>query len=265
MTSGSLIAIGTGIRLLVQITPEARAYIEEADKLLFGVADPLTAICLTKLNPNAESLHSFYEIGKDRLTTYFEMVERILACVREGLKVCVVFYGHPGVFVNPSHEAIKRARLEGFKAKMLPGISAEDCLFADLGVDPAITGCQSFEATYFLVYKPKFDTSSSLILWQFNITGDYSYNPEVNISRGLPILIEYLQEHYDPEHEVIIYKAAQYPVCEPIIQRLPLSKVPEAQDIQMSTLYIPPNAPPSPDIKMIERLGIPFPIIDEPT
>jgi len=30
---------------------------------------------------------------------------------------------------------------------MLPGISAEDCLFADIGVDPGIYGCQSFEAT----------------------------------------------------------------------------------------------------------------------
>jgi hypothetical protein len=33
---------------------------------------------------------------------------------------------------------------------MLPGISAEDCLFADLGIDPGIYGCQSYEATDFL-------------------------------------------------------------------------------------------------------------------
>jgi len=29
---------------------------------------------------------------------------------------------------------------------MLPGISAEDCLVADLGIDPASSGCQSYEA-----------------------------------------------------------------------------------------------------------------------
>ena len=54
------------------------------------------------------------------------------------------------VFVQPSHESIAIARLEGFSARMLPGISAEDCLFADIGLDPGKDGCQSFEATDFL-------------------------------------------------------------------------------------------------------------------
>ena len=84
--------------------------------------------------PNRHSL--FTVEGRSRLDTYQDMVDRILACVREGSDVCVAFYGHPGVFVYPSHEAIKRARIEGYKATMLPGISAEDCLFADLGIDP---------------------------------------------------------------------------------------------------------------------------------
>ena len=34
---------------------------------------------------------------------------------------------------------------------MLPAISAEDCLFADVGIDPAMTGCQSYEATDFMI------------------------------------------------------------------------------------------------------------------
>jgi hypothetical protein len=40
-----------------------------------------------------------------------------------------------------------RSSTDGFDAVMLPGISAEDCLFADLGIDPGMIGCQSFEAT----------------------------------------------------------------------------------------------------------------------
>ena len=40
---------------------------------------------------------------------------------------------HPGVYVAPSHETVLRARAEGYPARMLPGISSEDCLFADLG------------------------------------------------------------------------------------------------------------------------------------
>ena len=84
----------------------------------------------------------------------------------------VVFYGHQRVFVHPGHESIRRAHMEGFPACMLPGISAEDCLFAELGIDPSKNGCQSFEATDFLVYKRKFDNRSSLILWQIGANGD---------------------------------------------------------------------------------------------
>ena len=43
--------------------------------------------------------------------------------IRAGFRVCAVFYGHPGVFVYPSHEAIRRARAEGFAARMLPALT----------------------------------------------------------------------------------------------------------------------------------------------
>jgi len=52
------------------------------------------------------------------------MVERTVTFVRWGLNVCAVFYGHPGVFADPAHNAIRLARREGFRALMLPGISA---------------------------------------------------------------------------------------------------------------------------------------------
>jgi hypothetical protein len=98
------------------------------------------------------------------------------------LEVCVVFYGHPGVFVQPAHEAIRVARLEGFTARMLPGISAEDCLFADIEVDPGVYACQSFEATDFLVRKRKFDPRSPLVLWQIGSIGDLYYHSGKYIS-----------------------------------------------------------------------------------
>ena len=138
---GSLTIVGTGISVLGQTTIEARAHMQQADKLLYLVADPAATHWIEGLNSTAESLQGFYGEGKRRIVTYLEMVEHILFYVREGKRVCVAFYGHPGVFVFPAHESIKQARSEGFTAKMLPGISAEDCLFADLGVDPGSDGC----------------------------------------------------------------------------------------------------------------------------
>jgi hypothetical protein len=101
---------------------------------------------------------------------------------------------------------------------MLPGISAEDCLFADLGIDPGELGCQSFEATYFLINRRKFDTSSHLILWQIGVIGDISYDPYRDNKLGLHILANYLQKYYDHDYEVYIYQASEFIICIPIIQ-----------------------------------------------
>lgn len=254
MPAGSLTIVGTGIRLS-QLSAEARRAIEAADKLLFLVCDPVTHSWLNQVKAEAESLHRFYSADKQRQASYAEMVERILSCVREGLHVCAAFYGHPGVAVDPGHEAIRRARLEGYCATMIPGISAEDCLFADLGVDPATDGWQSFEATDFLVFRRRFDPRVPLALWQAGITGEPGYNTPYG-ERGLRILVEVLLEHYAKAHEVVIYEASRYLGCPPSIQRVALAAVPDAEVTVSSTLYIPPQGQAEPDLAMADRLGI---------
>ena len=82
-----------------------------------------------------------------------------------GHRIVAAFYGHPGVFTYPTDESIRRARAEGYHARMLAGISAEDCLIADLGVDPARNGCQSYEATDFLLNSRTIDALAQFILW----------------------------------------------------------------------------------------------------
>jgi uroporphyrin-III C-methyltransferase len=134
---GSLVVVGTGIALAGQTTLEAVACIESAGKLFYLVTDPATEAWIRRLNPAAESLEDAYSEGKSRYRTYQEMTARIVAAVRSGHQVCAAFYGHPGVFVNASHAAIRRARREGFSARMLPGISADACLFARLSGLPS--------------------------------------------------------------------------------------------------------------------------------
>jgi len=256
MSEGSLVVVGAGIKLVSHASRETTAAIEEAEKVLYLLADPVSKLWIEKLNNTAESLHSCYKQSKPRIQAYKCMVDRILNYVRKNLNVCVVFYGHPGVFVYPSHEAIRLARLEGYHADMLPAISAEDCLFADLGIDPGKSGCQSFEATDFLVYKRKFDPSSSLILWQIGVIGELGFkrDMEYNLS-GLYVLVEYLGEFYDLEHEMVVYEAAVYPFCEPDIQRVTLGKLTSARISQISTLYVPPKVSLL-DSNMLIRLNL---------
>lgn len=95
----------------------------------------------------------------------------MLKDVRLGMSVVGVFYGHPTVFVYPTRRVIAIAREEGYQAKMLPGISAEDCMFADLNMDPSDPGCVTYEATDFLARDRVLDTCSHLILWQVGCVG----------------------------------------------------------------------------------------------
>jgi hypothetical protein len=147
---------------------------------------------------------------------------------------------------------------------MLPGISSEDCLFADLGIDPGRNGCQSFEATSFLIFRRRFDPCVTLILWQIGVVGDPGNRTECNVS-GLEILVEFLLQHYDSAHEVVIYRAAKYLGIGPSIQRVPLEKVPQADVTVSSTLLVPAKGPAVLDPAMVERLKIPAHLLQPPS
>ena len=241
MSRGSLLVVGTGMAAAGQVTAEARSAIRDAERLFYVVQDVVTASWLQEQNPTAHSLFDLYAEGKDRRETYQEMVCRILDEVRSGSRVCVAFYGHPGVFVDPGHEAIRRARSEGFDARMLPGVSAEDCLIADLGFDPGSRGGQNFEASDFLLRCRIFDPMSHLVLWQIGGIGVKDFSQESLWSQsGLDILTRVLLETYPADHEVVVYEAAPYPPFPPKILRRPLSELAQPGVTIRSTLWVPP-------------------------
>lgn len=253
---GSLIVVGTGIRSVGQLTTESIAWIERADKVFYIVSEPIAESLIQRLNSTAESLQKLYVQGKPRLETYKDIADTILASVRGGNRTCAAFYGHPGVFVLPSHEAVRQARSEGYVARMLPGISAEDCLFADLGVDPASSGCQAYEATDFVMHHRQLDPSCSVILWQIGVVGEWTYQQTGYRNSGLPLLIEKLTRYYRPDHGVFVYEAAVLPECEPTIRPAPLCHLPYVPLSSASTLYIPPAHAAIPDRDMYQRLGL---------
>lgn len=228
---------------------------ESAEKLFFLVAEPATVLWLEAQFRGAQSLHDSFWEGRRRQQAYDEIVERILLPVREGRTVCAAFYGHPGVFVYSSHAAVRKARAEGFEARMLPGISAEDCLFADLEVDPAAAGCQSFEATDFLIRQRRFDPHSALVLWQIGVLGVTTYHQhDLWNADGLHELVGVLERSYPADHPVTVYESTIYPVCEPLIQRVPLRDLTRCKITVHSTLWVPPAGPAPLDAEMLARL-----------
>jgi hypothetical protein len=253
--AGSLTVVGTGIRLIGHLTQEARAELEAADELLFVSGDAATSAWLRRVNPNTRSLGSLYHPGRSRHETYDEMVDEILAAVRRGGRVCVALYGHPGVFVSPSHEAIARAREEGYSARMLPGVSAEDCLFADLGVNPGLHGCQNYEATELLVRGHVVDPTAALILWQLDVLGKVEYAPDEDTA-PLHVLAEYLLRFYAPEHEALFYMASPYAIRPSLTEATTVEGLAELTSAPLPTLYVPPLEPRPADPEMLRRLGM---------
>lgn len=252
----NLVVIGTGIRTVGQLTMEAIAWLKRADTVFHIVADPIAEEVIKALNPKGEqSLLHFYGEGKDRLTTYHQMVDAVLTEVRTGKMVTFVAYGHPGVFAFPPHEAIRKARAEGYKAVMLPGISAEDCLFADLNIDPAMAGCQSYEATDFVLNGRIADNTSHVVLWQIGVLGDATYKARAYDTRGWPELLGKLFSNYPPNHNVYLYEAPIFIGVSPKIRTLELQHLPYAGATACTTLYIPPACPPRVDANVYRALG----------
>ena len=252
---GSLACVGMGMTLGSHLTPLARDHIEQADVVFAALSDHVVELWLQRMNPDVRSLQPYYAEGKSRLKTYKEWVELIMAEVRAGKHVCAVFYGHPGIFAWSPHKAIEVARAEGFQAYMEPGISAEDCLYADLGIDPGRYGCQHFEASQLLFYEHRINPAGHVILWQVSLVGDWSATRFRTGPAYRQVLVDRLSRDYSLDHEVIIYHGATLPIEKPRIRRMALRDLPGATLISQETLVLPPAIALKPDSAMRKRLA----------
>ncbi len=254
----SLTVVGSGIKSIAQLTVEAQTYIKKADVVLHLVTEPILVEWINANSQSAFSLNEFRRKDQLRKDSYAQMTAAILQELHHHKNVCVVVYGHPTVFAQPALDAVMLARKEGIPAKILPGISAEDCLFADLLINPGKNGCQSFETTEFLLYSKKFDTSCHLILWQVGAIGLLEqYRADFDNSKGLSILAEYLSHHYPPHHKLYLYEASIYPHLEPHITEFPLQDLTKITTSAISTLYVPPLANTAKrNESMAKKLGI---------
>ena len=250
---GSLTVVGTGIKLVAHVSLETVEALKRAEKVFFLVTEPATEAWIRQLNAASESLEDLYEEGKSRYATYEEMSDRIYATVRRGVDVCAAFYGHPGVLVTAAHKAIERARAAGHSARMLPAISSEDCLFAELGVNPGDNGCQSFEATDFLASRRRFDPTSELILFQAGVLGEPSVRKGGKCRpERLDVLMRALRRHYPARHPIFVYEASPFPTVASAVTKITVGRLPMFDMPAMATLYIPAR-PQRPQLKRIVK------------
>lgn len=244
------------MRLAGHISGLCKSHIKHADIVYCLMPDTLQEEWLGTINSNVVSLQRFYAEGKSRATTYDEMVKTVVDAVREGQRVCLAMYGHPGVFAVVGHWAISKVRDLGMEATMEPGISAEDCLYADLGIDPGTTGVQHYEASQFMFYEHAVNPAALLVLWQISIAGEHTLTRFETDRERIEALVKYLETWYSPDHEVVLYEAAFLPVEHPRIDRLELRSLPDAVLSTKSTLVIPASRKPRLNTAMLRTLGL---------
>ncbi|MFZ2315410.1 MAG: SAM-dependent methyltransferase [Gammaproteobacteria bacterium] len=255
MKKGSLTLVGTGIKFLAHLTLEAKANIEKAEKLLYLVNEPAIEQWLCSTNKNAQSLNFAYIENKSRALIYQAITNYILDTLNQGLNICVVFEGHPSVFATPGLEAIKIAKAQGYIAHILPGISAEDYLFADLEIDPSTCGCHSYEATDFLIHNRAFDGYSHLILWQVSVIGVLENKTYHEHKKGTVLLVDHLCKVYPKNYIVFVYEGSQYPHISSKITKVTLEELSNSIISRISTIYIPPLHTASADKSVLAKLS----------
>jgi len=251
---GRLIVVGSGLQPARHAGARTVSEISTAD-VVFSLADCFTFEWLRGLNADCRDLSELYDANRDRRESYAGMQILILEQVRAGRRVCVVLYGHPGVFAQVGRKAMAQARAEGFKTRMEPGISAESCLYADLDLDPGEHGVQSFEATQFLIQNRALDPSSLLLLWQISQAGNIECIGFESSRRRIEILVDKLARWYPEATETILYEAATLPIQDFRAERVLLSALPDAVLNPATTLVIPSLSAAEPDQAALRRLA----------
>ncbi len=248
--------VGLGYNVSGQVTPESRSVMANADRLLYLVTDSAMAAWLRDLNPEATSLHDCYRPGRSGLEASNAMVDRIVEPLGNGLSVCAAFSGNPAIAMHTTHEAILRAREMAVPARMYPAVSFEDCLVADLGVDPGQLGRMMYEATDFVLRPRALDTASALVLLQVGAIGERIWRESADAHReGLRLLQETLERTYPGDHEVTLYRMAQLPIADASVERIALGRLADAPVHVNSTLYVPRLRSPRLHVEMADRVG----------
>ena len=168
--------------------------------------------------------------------------------------------------------------ISGICTEMLPGISLEDTLFSDLGIDPSYNGFQNVGATDFLLYDRRLLTDAHVVLKHVGCIGEQCVTPKGVGASNLPVLIKQLQKVYGPDYEVIHYYPSQYPTCKPFIDRKPLCEFLKPELFKtltpLSHFYIPPKSTSCinremavqlgmvSDLNMAQKLGVPTSCLD---
>lgn len=252
--------VGTGMVGYTQLTMQARQALERAERTYIVDGQPLVVDHVrSEYCEEVVDLSEEYTDGENRAEIYERMARRVLDDAEEtDGPVTLALYGHPMVFVSPSQIVIERAPRRGLDVEVQPGISAIDCIYADLGFDPAENGVQMFEATDLLLREFPLNPEVPAMIWQIEAVETIHHTERGSDPVKYERFRDYLLEFYPDDHEVHLLQTAMYPVADSIQLSVELgnleSLTPQLDD-GAYIMYVPPvRERPIQNERLVEEL-----------
>lgn len=234
--------VGLGIVNVRQVTREVEEALRRSREILyvaeiFGLAEYLHQLC-----PHVTDLRKIaYREGEDRMNAYNTMTAKVIEAALEHPPVTFALYGHPLVFAFPPFQILRVAPLLGLRVKIFPGISAMDCLFVDLKLDPA-EGLQMYEATDILLRQRPLQPDVPCFIWQVGAVESRLYSEASSKPERFSRIKNYLLQYYPPEHKVVAVYSSTFPLAPSRLTPFAIRDIEvQCQDLHPGiTLYIPP-------------------------
>jgi uncharacterized protein YabN with tetrapyrrole methylase and pyrophosphatase domain len=234
--------VGLGILKVDQITIEAERAIRRSNEVLYVETGIGIRTFLMERCNKVTDLTSSYIKGHNRLEAYHVMAASVIESALDHSPVTFALYGHPTIFAYPPFLIYEMACKLNLSVNILPGISAMDCIFAELLIDPATNGMQMYEATDLLLRKRPLQADASALIWQVGAieTALHSNNP--SRPERLKRFKAHLLNFYPAQHEICAVYCSSYPLMASTVYRFALEEIDRYADKMHSgfTLYVPP-------------------------
>lgn len=237
--------VGIGIKWIEHITLEVDRVLGSCNEILYIERAPGIEEYFRKKCERTTNLTDLYAENSDRSKTYHEMAARVIEAALERSPVVFALYGHPTIYAFPPFLVREMANPLGLNVKILPGISALDCLFCDLAVDPSVNGIQMFEATDLLLRKHPINTTAATVIWQIGSLETALFSSARSAAHRFVRFKQYLLGFFPKDHPMYAVYSQPHPMLKSQIHRFEIDRIEEFSSILHSavTLYIPPISP----------------------
>jgi Tetrapyrrole (Corrin/Porphyrin) Methylases len=252
---------GLGVQTVDHITLETEAAIRASREVLYVDTGAGTRAFLEARCPVVTSLYGeSYAPGQQRLGAYRHMAARVLNAALDHPPVTFAMFGHPTVFAYASFLIADLARVLGLTVRVLPGISAMDCIFAEHMLDPAVSGLLVYEATDLLLRQRPLLPDVPTLIWQAGNAETRLHSQRPSTPRRFARLRDHLLRYYPPGQAVIACFAAPHALLLSTSVAFELHQLCEqAHELHAGvTLYLPPAAMrPIADPELLRQLDDP--------